>query len=59
MSKEQKEKVVETNTTDSTKKKDNSTSFLGRFKNQVKTLILKIINLLLLLIIKITLMNQL
>ena len=37
MSKEQKEKVVETNTTDSTKKKDNSTSFLGRFKKQVKT----------------------
>ena len=37
MSKEQKEKVVETNTTDSTEKKDNSTSFLGRFKKQVKT----------------------
>ena len=37
MSKELKEKVVETNTTDSTKKKDNSTSFLGRFKKQVKT----------------------
>ena len=37
MSKELKEKVVETNTTDSTKKKDNSTSFLGRLKKQVKT----------------------
>ena len=37
MSKELKEKVVETNTTDSTEKKDNSTSFLGRLKKQVKT----------------------
>ena len=37
MSKEQKEKVVETNTTDSTEEKDNSTSFFGRLKKQVKT----------------------
>ena len=37
MSKELKEKVVETNTTDSTEKKDNSTSFFGRLKKQVKT----------------------
>ena len=37
MSKEQKEKVVETNTTDSTKEKDNSTSFFSRLKKQVKT----------------------
>ena len=37
MSKELKEKVVETNTTDSTEEKDNSTSFFGRFKKQVKT----------------------
>ncbi len=35
--KEQKEKVVETNTTDSTKEKDNSTSFFSRLKKQVKT----------------------
>ena len=37
MSKELKEKVVETNTTDSTEEKDNSTSFFGRLKKQVKT----------------------
>ena len=37
MSKEQKEKVVETNTTDSTEEKDNSISFFGRLKKQVKT----------------------
>ena len=37
MSKELKEKVVETNTTDSIEKKDNSTSFFGRLKKQVKT----------------------
>ena len=37
MSKEQKEKVVETNTTDSTEEKDNSTSFFSRLKKQVKT----------------------
>ena len=37
MSKELKEKVVETNTTDSTEERDNSTSFFGRLKKQVKT----------------------
>ena len=37
MSKEQKEKVVETNTTDTTEEKDNSTSFFSRLKKQVKT----------------------
>ena len=37
MSKELKEKVVEKNTTDSTEEKDNSTSFFGRLKKQVKT----------------------
>ena len=37
MSKELKEKVVETNTTDSTKEKDNSSSFFSRLKKQVKT----------------------
>ena len=37
MSKELKEKVVETNITDSTEEKDNSTSFFGRLKKQVKT----------------------
>ena len=37
MSKELKEKVVETNTTDSTEEKDNSSSFFSRLKKQVKT----------------------
>ena len=37
MSKELKEKVVENNTTDSTEKKDSTSSFLGRLKKQVKT----------------------
>ncbi|MEZ7742446.1 DUF5776 domain-containing protein [Gemella sp. 20925_1_85] len=37
MSKELKEKVVETNTTDSTEEKDNSISFFGRLKKQIKT----------------------
>ena len=41
MSKEQKEKVVENNTTDSTKEKNNMTSFFSRFKKQVKTFNLK------------------
>ena len=41
MSKELKEKVVETNTTDSTEEKDNSTSFFGRLKKQVKTFTFK------------------
>ena len=41
MSKEQKEKVVENNTTDSTKEKNNTTSFFSRFKKQVKTFNLK------------------
>ena len=37
MSKEQKEKVVENTTTDSTKEKNNMTSFFSRLKKQVKT----------------------
>ena len=37
MSKELKEKVVETNTIDSTEEKDNSSSFFSRLKKQVKT----------------------
>ena len=41
MSKEQKEKVVENTTTDSTKEKNNMTSFFSRFKKQVKTFNLK------------------
>ena len=41
MSKEQKEKVVENNTTDSTKEKNNTTSFFSRLKKQVKTFNLK------------------
>jgi len=41
MSKEQKEKVVENNTTDSAKEKNNTTSFFSRFKKQVKTFNLK------------------
>ena len=41
MSKEQKEKVVENNTTDSAKEKNNMTSFFSRFKKQVKTFNLK------------------
>ena len=38
MSKEEKDIVVNNDTTDSTEEKDNSTSFFGRFKKQVKTL---------------------
>ena len=38
MSKEEKDIVVKNDTTDPTEEKDNSTSFLGRFKKQVKTL---------------------
>ena len=38
MSKEEKEIVVKNDTTDTTEEKDNSTSFFGRFKKQVKTL---------------------
>ena len=41
MSKEQKEKVVENTTTDSTKEKNYMTSFFSRFKKQVKTFNLK------------------
>ena len=41
MSKEQKEKVVENTNTDSTKEKNNMTSFFSRFKKQVKTFNLK------------------
>ena len=41
MSKEQKEKVVENNTTDSAKEKNNTTSFFSRLKKQVKTFNLK------------------
>ena len=38
MSKEEKDIVVKNDTTDTTEEKDNSTSFFGRLKNQVKTL---------------------
>ena len=38
MSKEEKDIVVKNDTTDTTEEKDNSTSFFGRFKEQVKTL---------------------
>ena len=38
MSKEEKDIVVNNDATDSTEEKDNSTSFFGRFKKQVKTL---------------------
>jgi len=38
MSKEEKDIVVKNDTTDTTEEKDNSTSFFGRFKKQVKTL---------------------
>ena len=38
MSKEEKDIVVNNDTTDSTEEKDNSTSFFGRFKKQVKSL---------------------
>ena len=38
MSKEEKDIVVKNDTTDPTEEKDNSTSFFGRFKKQVKTL---------------------
>ena len=38
MSKEEKDIVVKNDTTDTTEEKDNSTSFFGRLKKQVKTL---------------------
>ena len=38
MSKEEKDIVVNNVATDSTEEKDNSTSFFGRFKKQVKSL---------------------
>lgn len=38
MSKEEKDIVVKNDTTDTTEEKDNSTSFFGRFKKQVKSL---------------------
>ena len=38
MSKEEKDIVVNNDATDSTEEKDNSTSFFGRFKKQVKSL---------------------